>query len=467
MTLLDEVIEAHGGRERWARAAPIRGRVRSGGLLLRTRCPGNRFRDGPARGGGRRAGRLGGAVPARRAARRLRPRRGPDRDRRRRGARVARAPARAASSAGRGLRRNLRWDALDATYFAGYAWWNYLNAPYPARPRRRSRRRDRAVATERGETWRRLEARFPAGLDTHSRAPDASTTTRRCGCAATTTPPRSSAAGRARAHMCADHVEAGGLVFPTRRWVRPIGPGNRPLPAPTLVSSATLRDRGRMNDERHDKPVLWHIPVSHYSEKARWALAYKGVEHERRAPPPGAHIAVAIVAHPRRARRSRSCTLDGRKIGDSTAIIAALEERYADRPSLYPPRPGRAPPGARARGLLRRAARPADPPARLARPDRPTRETVWARSRRRCSPSACATSSALRAALTAYGELVREAALPRRQRRARPPPRAPRCWRRSTGSRRELDGARVPGRRRVHGRRPDRRLALLPARHAA
>ena len=38
------------------------------------------------------------------------------------------------------------------------------------------------------------------------------------------------------AHMCADHVEAGGLTFPTRRWVRPIGPGNRPLPAPTLVS---------------------------------------------------------------------------------------------------------------------------------------------------------------------------------------------------------------------------------------
>jgi hypothetical protein len=36
--------------------------------------------------------------------------------------------------------------------------------------------------------------------------------------------------------MCADHVEAGGLVFPTRRWVRPLGPGGRPLPLPTLVS---------------------------------------------------------------------------------------------------------------------------------------------------------------------------------------------------------------------------------------
>jgi glutathione S-transferase len=33
-------------------------------------------------------------------------------------------------------------------------------------------------------------------------------------------------------------------------------------------------------------PVLWHIPVSHYNEKVRWALELKGVEHERRAPPP-------------------------------------------------------------------------------------------------------------------------------------------------------------------------------------
>jgi hypothetical protein len=38
------------------------------------------------------------------------------------------------------------------------------------------------------------------------------------------------------AHMCADHVESGGLIFPTRRWVRPIGPANRPMPFPTMVS---------------------------------------------------------------------------------------------------------------------------------------------------------------------------------------------------------------------------------------
>ena len=34
-----------------------------------------------------------------------------------------------------------------------------------------------------------------------------------------------------------------------------------------------------------DTPVLWHIPFSHYSEKVRWALDYKGIAHRRRVPP--------------------------------------------------------------------------------------------------------------------------------------------------------------------------------------
>ena len=43
------------------------------------------------------------------------------------------------------------------------------------------------------------------------------------------------------------------------------------------------------------KPVLWHIPISHYNEKVRWALAYKGIEHERKAPLPGAHQLIALA----------------------------------------------------------------------------------------------------------------------------------------------------------------------------
>jgi hypothetical protein len=38
------------------------------------------------------------------------------------------------------------------------------------------------------------------------------------------------------AHYCADHVQAGGLLFPTRRRVLLIGPGNRSLQFPATVS---------------------------------------------------------------------------------------------------------------------------------------------------------------------------------------------------------------------------------------
>jgi glutathione S-transferase len=83
------------------------------------------------------------------------------------------------------------------------------------------------------------------------------------------------------------------------------------------------------------KPTLWHIPVSHYSEKARWALEYKGVEHDRRTPLPGAHMLYAEWL-----TRGGSATLpvlrlDGETYGDSTAIIAALERRSPE-PALYP-----------------------------------------------------------------------------------------------------------------------------------
>jgi glutathione S-transferase len=87
------------------------------------------------------------------------------------------------------------------------------------------------------------------------------------------------------------------------------------------------------------QPVLWHIAISHFNEKARWALAYKGIAHERRAPTPGAHMLVALWLTRGRHKTFPVLELDGRAIGDSTAIIAALEERHPD-PPLYPGDPG-------------------------------------------------------------------------------------------------------------------------------
>jgi glutathione S-transferase len=82
-------------------------------------------------------------------------------------------------------------------------------------------------------------------------------------------------------------------------------------------------------------PVLWHLQVSHYSEKVRWALAHKDIEHRRRAPIAGAHMAVALWLTRGASYTLPVLTMDGRNIGDSTAIIAELERRFPARP-LYP-----------------------------------------------------------------------------------------------------------------------------------
>lgn len=235
MTLLDEALEAHGGRERWASARTIRAKVRSGGLLIRTRVSRGRLVEG------RIEVRVGEPV----ASASPFPRQG------QRGVfdhgavRIETLDGEVLESRQRprelffgrsGLRRNLRWDALDFAYFAGYAWWNYLNVPYLlAREGVRVQEIEPWREPGSAQTWRRLEARFPTDLDTHSPRQvfyyDGELRLRRHDYTAEVV-----GAWARAAHMCAAHVEAGGLLFPTRRWVRPVGPQNRPLPLPTLVS---------------------------------------------------------------------------------------------------------------------------------------------------------------------------------------------------------------------------------------
>ena len=90
--------------------------------------------------------------------------------------------------------------------------------------------------------------------------------------------------------------------------------------------------------QRHGHITLWHIVISHYSEKVRWALDYKSLEHDHRAPPPGLHIPIALWLTRGRSYTFPVLALDGRRIGDSTAIIAALEQRFPE-PPLYPSDP--------------------------------------------------------------------------------------------------------------------------------
>lgn len=86
------------------------------------------------------------------------------------------------------------------------------------------------------------------------------------------------------------------------------------------------------------EPLLWHIGVSHYSEKVRWALAWKGIEHERREPPPPVHMGLALWWSRGETKTFPVLELDGERILDSTEIIAALEARWPD-PPLYPDHP--------------------------------------------------------------------------------------------------------------------------------
>ena len=83
-------------------------------------------------------------------------------------------------------------------------------------------------------------------------------------------------------------------------------------------------------------PVLWHLEISHFNDKARWALDYKGVPHVLKPLTPGFQ---EISARRLRAgRTSPILEIGGRAIGDSTAIIAEIERLWPD-PPLYPSDP--------------------------------------------------------------------------------------------------------------------------------
>jgi glutathione S-transferase len=90
-----------------------------------------------------------------------------------------------------------------------------------------------------------------------------------------------------------------------------------------------------MATQTQENPTLWQIDFSHYSEKVRWALEYKGIDHSRRSILPGSHIPIALGLTRGAQPTLPVLQLDGRNIGDSTEIIAALEARYPE-PPLYP-----------------------------------------------------------------------------------------------------------------------------------
>ena len=275
----------------------------------------------------------------------------------------SRRDPRRCSSAAPALRRNLRWDALDAHLLR-----RLRVVELPRRTRSCSTRdgvrvaRGRAVARGRRDLAP-ARGRLPGGHRHPLARARSSTTTPTCACAATTTRPRSSAAGRAPPTCAPTTSRSAGLVFPTRRWVRRGGPATGRLPARPW--SLCNSPRSRWN-ERLASPSSGTSPSRTTARRRAGRSPTRGSSTSAGRRFPGAHMAIALWLTRGAHKTFPVLQLDGRNIGDSTAIIAALETRWPERAAVSRGS-RRAPPRARARGLLRRAARPADPPARLAR----------------------------------------------------------------------------------------------------
>jgi hypothetical protein len=232
-SLLDDAIDAAGGRRRWRGVKGISAHVSSGGLLMRMKGKADRFRDYGLSVTTEDQGAVLQPYPREGtsgifAAGSVRIERGDGE------VLDERHDAREAFSGLSGVRRDLRWDDLDALYFAGYAFWNYLNIPFLFERPGFEVSEGEPLAVN-GESWRHLDVVFPEEIHTHCREQalyfDPRGLLRRHDYHPDVVSRRANAA-----HLCDEHREVGGLVFPTRRRVVPKGLGGRPLRGPTIVS---------------------------------------------------------------------------------------------------------------------------------------------------------------------------------------------------------------------------------------
>lgn len=229
MELLDQAILAHGGLERWRSLANISAQVEVGGGLWHLKGwpdvfaradirldphaqrieyaaflqPGQRTRFEP---GSVAVVSNDGHIVAQRTSPR---------------------------SAFAGHSITTKWDELHVIYFSGYAMWNYLTAPFTFKlPDMETREVD--PWNEAGEKWRRLWVKFPENFHYHSREQtfyfDDTGLLRRHDYSVEIL------GGTNSAHYVSEHKDFGGIVFPTKRRVYAIDPGNHPIRDRVAVS---------------------------------------------------------------------------------------------------------------------------------------------------------------------------------------------------------------------------------------
>jgi glutathione S-transferase len=83
-------------------------------------------------------------------------------------------------------------------------------------------------------------------------------------------------------------------------------------------------------------PVLWQFRASHFNEKVRWALDWKGVPHVRRSLLPVWHVPRMLWLTWQ--TQTPALELDREVVTDSTRILERLEALHPE-PALYPADP--------------------------------------------------------------------------------------------------------------------------------
>ena len=84
--------------------------------------------------------------------------------------------------------------------------------------------------------------------------------------------------------------------------------------------------------------LLYQFTFSHFNEKARWALDYKGIDHRRKSLLPGPHAPYMLAVSGQ--TQTPVINAGGRIIIGSARIIDFLEEHFP-KPPLYPQDPHR------------------------------------------------------------------------------------------------------------------------------
>ena len=132
-----------------------------------------------------------------------------------------------------GHQMNTPWDPLHRAYFNGEALWTYLTTPFLL-GMEGVRVEETEPWREAGETWRVLRAYFPGSIDTHSQIQDFffgdDLLLRRHDYTVNI------AGGFAAAQLTSDYIVANGIHLPTKRRAYTRGPHRQPIKEMLMVS---------------------------------------------------------------------------------------------------------------------------------------------------------------------------------------------------------------------------------------